>query len=165
MTASPLKTPSKMNFSKTTDKKAKGDDSHIDFIKPVDMQPTKLVKDDYIVQIPSLSAEASKNAVTTLEKKLSRENNPNDVIISKAPGNESKIFEHGSLDKFEDQNKKAFDVEIGEEEYPEEPYKYDNSEIPKRDKSLLAGFFGATALWWLIKPKEKKEKNQAVQAK
>lgn len=157
-------------FSQSTKADAKGDVSHIDYIKPVDLSPSKLVEDDYIVQIPSLSTDASNNAVTELEKQLSQASNPNETIVSKAPGSDTKIFEQGSVDSVDTQNVEALEVEVADilgqeaEEYKDEPYEYDYSDVSGNDKKFLAGFLAAAGLWWFLptgtKSKQSKEEKE-----
>lgn len=127
-------------FSQSAKVKAKGDDSHIDFIKPVDIAPRELVADDYIVKIPSISTEASKKTVTALEKELSQLKEEGDrTIVSKAEGSDSKIFEQGSFDEVAEQNAKAEEVEFvdlnGNFE-PDKAYEYDYSRISQKDKTF-----------------------------
>lgn len=134
----------KKPFSSTTKALKKDDDSHIDYIKPIDPIEPKLVDDDYIVQIPSISTKASKTPVTKLEKKLLEEQNIYEKIISVAEGSFSKVAESGSSE------------EHHEEEAPEEPYEFDHSKISKDDKKFWAGVLAVTGAWWLFKPKDKK---------
>jgi hypothetical protein len=158
----------KKKFSKSAAVEKKGDDSHIDYIKPIDPIEPKLVGDDYIVQIPSISTEASQKPVTKLEKILKevkdKDVNINEQIVVKADGSDSTIFESGSLEKVEDQNAEALKLKT-EEVFGEDvtdggaeqgSYKYDDAKIPQNDKRLFAGFFAAVGAWWLIKPKSKK---------
>lgn len=150
----------KTDFQKTDKIGAKGDDSHIDFIKPVDLELPKKVEDDYIVQIPSLSTEASKTPVTKLEKKLVEELiKPSQTIVSKAAGSDSTIFEQGSLEAIEEQNKGALKVtpeEVFEEGEPkDEKYEYDNAQISSKDKTIWASTLATVGLWWALKPKRK----------
>lgn len=148
-------------FSTTTKKAAKGDDSTIDFIKPVDISKPKLVEDDYIVQIPSISTEASAKPVTLLEKKLSESSveDPNLKIVSKAEGSDSKIFEQSSVDKIEHQNENALNVDASEitKEPESEPYKYEEGNIESKDKGFFAGALAVIGGWWLLKPKSEKK--------
>lgn len=149
-------------FTTTTKKEAKGDDSTIDFIKPVDISKPKLVEDDYIVQIPSLSSEASSNPVTKLEKQLteSSTSDPNAKIVSKADGSDSKIYEQSSINKIEEQNEDALKADsshIISEQPKEEPYKYEEGEVSGKDKTIFAGALAAIAGWWLLKPKSNKK--------
>ncbi|CEP23908.1 unnamed protein product [Cyberlindnera jadinii] len=141
----------KMSFNSSSKALAKGDDSHIDFIKPVDLRPEPLVRDDYIVKIPSISTEASKNPVTPLEKELQGFDlsSINSTVFStlsntKVVGSMLSDFLH-------------LESKAEEEEYVEKPYEYDNSEIPNSDKTFFAAFAGITALWFFLKPTEKKE--------
>lgn len=148
-------------FSTSTKKDAKGDDSTIDFIKPVDLTPPKLVSDDYIVQIPSLSTEASSNPVTKLEKELSEASitDPNAKVVSKAEGSDSKIFEQSSLNKIDQQNEDALKADASAivDEIPEQPYQYEEGEVSGKDKSIFAGALAVVAGWWLLKPKADKK--------
>lgn len=156
----PLRQMKSMQFSQSAWTPAKGDDSHIDFIKPVDLQPEPLVKDDYIIQIPSISTEASKRAVTKLEKKLaeSKRTDPNETVVSKAPLSDSRIFGTSSIEPLETQNELAYKAELPEaKQFVEKPYHYEHRDIPKSDKGFFAAFAGLTALWWALGPKGKKE--------
>lgn len=150
-------------FSTTTTKNAKGDDSTIDFIKPVDISQPKLVEDDYIVQIPSLSSEASATPVTKLEKQLNQSStsDPNAKIVSKAEGSDSKIFEQSSINKIEEQNEEALKTDaskiVQEPAFVDEPYKYEEGEVSSKDKSFFAGALAVVAGWWVLKPKSEKK--------
>lgn len=157
-------------FKSTPALKKKGDASTIDYIKPVDMSEKKLVEDDYIVKIPSLTTEASKTPVTKLEKKLqSASSDLNETVVSQAPGSEAKVFTQTQVDVnetsqfeplFEDSETTSKhaqqDAKEPESLFNDEPYEYEKGDIPAGDKPFLYGFAAAVGAWFLLKPKEKK---------
>lgn len=151
------KSPEVREFSQSANTQAKGDSSHIDFIKPVDIKPLKLVADDYIVKIPSISAEASKKTVTALEKELSQQQEEGDrTIVSKAEGSDTKIFEQGSFDEIAEQNTKAEEAEfedIDGTHESDESYEYDYSEISPRDKTFWTSALAIITGLFIIKKK------------
>ncbi|KAH3672362.1 hypothetical protein WICMUC_004334 [Wickerhamomyces mucosus] len=143
------------SFKKTTKTEAKGDDSHIDFIKSVDSQPPKTVGEDYITQIPSLSTDASQTPVTKFEKDIKNyPTNPNDTIVSKAEGSDIKIFEQGSIDQIDEQNFKASNVteDVFEQEKEEGSYEWDNTQFNGNEKGIFVGVLASIGLWWSLKP-------------
>ncbi|CCH41920.1 hypothetical protein BN7_1459 [Wickerhamomyces ciferrii] len=151
----------KKQFTTTSKPQAKGDNSTIDYIKPVDISPPKLVSDDYIVKIPSLSTKASQTPVTELEKQLNQSSiqNPNSKIVSKADGSSTTIFESDSINKIDEQNSKALKTDVNDIYNglePEKPYEYQEGNISGNDKTIFAGVLAAIGGWWLLKPKKEK---------
>lgn len=148
-------------FKSTPTLKKKGDASTIDYIKPVDISAKKLVDDDYIVKIPSLTTEASKTPVTKLEKKLQTESSDlNETVVSQAPGSEAKVFTQTQVDVNEtslfDPQLEGSEAQEQEPLFNDKPYEYEKGDIPAGDKPFLYGFAAAVGAWFLLKPKEKK---------
>lgn len=150
------------SFTKSAKPEAKGDDSHIDFIKPVDFPISKGVREDYITQIPSLSTEASGTPVTAFEKTMKEAPvNPNATIVSKADGSDAKIFENSSIDQIDIQNEQASKVtdEVFDKNKKEEgPYEWDNSKFSGNEKTTFFGTLATIGLWWSLKPSSDIEK-------
>ncbi|KAH3678173.1 hypothetical protein WICPIJ_008908, partial [Wickerhamomyces pijperi] len=151
-------------FTKTVSPEAKGDDSHIDFIKPVDVPLAKSTQEDYVTQIPSLSTKASETPVTSFEKTLKKTPvNPNATIISKAEGSDAKIFENSSIDQIDIQNEQASKVTsdvFDNHKHEEGPYKWENSKFSSNEKTTFFGALAAVGLWWSLKPSSDLEKKK-----
>lgn len=144
-------------------KKAKNDDSHIDFmyipnVAELERAREKRSKDDYIVKVPPLTNDAKKVPITKSEKILEAKGKDAEekpltekVGVIATPDDTNTIKAPAGIERVEIVNEETETQSYAlTKAHPNFERKTSDEELSSRDKKFLFGFAGTVAAWWSL---------------